>query len=202
MGRPRRLYVEGIYHVASHASDDRELFLDDADRRAFLEHLTLTFAPLGLSIVSYALMSNHYHAVVLTPDDRIARGLQTLHGGYSARYNRRHKRRAHLFRAHCVARRITGNDDLVTVSRYVARNPVAAGLVLDPLDWPWSSAAAHAGLERPAIPLDENPLRSAYDDSPNWRERYRRLFEAPLPVSASAGTPGQSSTWQGRASGR
>jgi putative transposase len=178
MGRPRRLYAEGLYHVASHASDNRDLFLDDADRRAFLDHLTLTFRPLGLNVVSYTLMSNHYHSVVRTPDDRIARGLQTLHGGYSARYNRRHKRHAHLFRAHCVARRITGNDDLVTVSRYVARNPVEAGLVLDPLDWPWSSAAAHAGLVRPAIPLDEGPLRAAYDDSADWRLRYRRQLDA------------------------
>jgi REP element-mobilizing transposase RayT len=200
MGRPRRLYAEGIYHVTAHASDDRQLFSDDADRLAFLEHLTLAFVPLGLSIVSYVLMSTHYHSVVATPDDRIARGLQTLHGGYSARFNRRHRRHAHLFRAHCFARRITDNDDLVTVTRYLALNPVAAGIVIRPLDWPWSSSRAHAGLERPAIPLAEAPLRSAYDDSPDWRERYRRVIEDPL-VSASAGTRDRRSRSMGRASG-
>ena len=31
--------------------------------------------------------------------------------------------------------------------RYLARDPVKAGLVDDSLDWPWSSARTHAGLE-------------------------------------------------------
>ena len=170
------MYAEGIYHVAAHASDDRDLFHDDTDRHDFLAQLAAVLIPFGLGIVSYVLMGNHYHSLVTTPDARIAQALQRLHTGYSRWINRRHGRRAHLFRAHCVARRIEDDNDLLGVSRYLAWNPVEAGLVIDPLDWPWSSARAHAGIERPPIALTEGPLRAAHADASDWRERYRRLI--------------------------
>ena len=58
MGRARRMYANGIYHVAGHGSDDRSLFLDDLDRHFFLGHLSETAALLGVRVVSFMLMSN------------------------------------------------------------------------------------------------------------------------------------------------
>ena len=180
MPRPPRDFDAGIYHIGSHGSDTRNLFLTDDDRRNFLERLTFAVWPLGLELLDYVLMGNHYHALVRTPDARLSKALQLLHTGYSRRHNRVHGRSAHLFRAHCLARLLTTTEDLLTVYRYVARNPVEAGFVLDPLDWPWSSARAHAGLERPRVPLDESLLRSALDDDPQWRRQYRRLIRPPF----------------------
>jgi REP element-mobilizing transposase RayT len=172
MGRLPRQYAEGIYHVAAHGSDDRVLFHDDNDRRAFLAHLETTFALLELEVVSFVLMTNHHHLIVATPDARLELGLQQLHGGYSRIHNRRHGRTAHLFRAHSFARRIEDDDDLKWTDRYIARNPLEAGIVTDPLDHYWSSAPAHAGMSRPLIRLHEAPLRAAYDNVPDWRRRY------------------------------
>jgi hypothetical protein len=64
------------------------------------------------------------------------------------------------------------NDDLIATDRYLARNPVEAGIVLSPFDWPWSSAATHAGLSSAHITLDEAPLRGAYENAPRWRVHY------------------------------
>jgi hypothetical protein len=77
-----------------------------------------------------------------------------------------------------VARRITDGDDLLNVLRYVALNPVAAGLVEDPFAWAWSAARVHAGLAPARIPLDESSIRAAFDDDPEWRLRYRRWIES------------------------
>jgi REP element-mobilizing transposase RayT len=184
MPRPPRSYTSGIYHLASHGSDDRCLFDDDDDRTAFLDRLGLTFSCLGIELISYVLMSNHYHALAYTPDGRLARGLQRVHGGYSYERNRLRSRRAHLFRAHCIARRIIGNDDLVTVSRYLAFNPVAAGLVLDPTDWPWGSARAHAGVGKAPIHLVERHLEAVFGPDPTWRKRYRRFLDDALAPTA------------------
>ena len=177
MARPLRNFVSGIYHVTAHGSDTRHLFLTPADRSDFLERLTLSFSPLEIRLLDYVLMGNHYHALVHTPDARLSSGLQLLHTGYSRHHNRRHGRSAHLFRAHCVTRAVTTNEQLLAAYRYIARNPVRANLVLDPLDWRWGSARAYAGLETPAIPLDERPLRAAFDDDPSWRHRYCRLIQ-------------------------
>jgi len=77
-----------------------------------------------------------------------------------------------------LARMIESDEDLVGTARYLARNPVEAGLVRDALAWPWSSARTHAGLERPRIPLVEEPLEAAFG-GPAWRENYLMHIRRP-----------------------
>jgi REP-associated tyrosine transposase len=179
VGRPRRNLYEGIYHLAARGSDKRHLFLRDEDREEFLERLTTIWAHFELALLSYVLMGSHYHALVRIPDARLSQALQHLHTEYPRWHNRRHGRSAHLFRAHALTRKVTSDRQLVAACRYLALNPVAAGLVNDPLDWPWSSARAHAGLEPPRIPLAERDLRAAFGDTDEWRERYRALIDEP-----------------------
>jgi REP element-mobilizing transposase RayT len=179
MGRPLRNFVAGIYHVTAHGSDTRSLFVTGADRLEFLDRLAFSLAPLEIRLLDYVLMGNHYHALVHTPDARLSSALQLLHAGYSRTHNRRHGRKAHLFRAHCATRRVTSDWQLLATYRYIARNPVRASLVLDPLDWLWGSARAHAGIDPPAIPLDERPLREAFGNVPDWRAAYGRLVRRP-----------------------
>jgi putative transposase len=179
MPRPLRQFEAGIYHVASHGSDTRPLFLIDADRSDFVERLGYTFWQRGVELLSYVLMENHYHALVSIPDGRLSEALQRLHTEYSRHHNRRHRRRAHLFRAHCLARRIDDDGQLLVAYRYLALNPLSAGLVVDPLDWLWSSAAVHAGTRAATIPLEHLPLRAALDESPRWRDLYLELIRQP-----------------------
>ena len=186
--RPLRHFQEGLYHVSAKGSDNRYLFLGDRSRAGFLDRLAAACRRFELRLASYVLMGSHYHMVVRIADARLSGALQQLHTAHSRDLNRTHGRAAHLFQAHCLARRIEDGDDLLTVLRYVALNPVAAALVDDPFAWAWSSARVHAGLAPAAIPLDESSIRVAFDDDPEWRLRYRRWLEAtPLePVSDTA----------------
>ena len=134
-------------------------------------------------------MGSHYHTLVRIPDARLSAALQRLHTEYSRWHNRRHGRSAHLFRAHAMTREIGDDAQLVAACRYLALNPVDAGLVADPLDWPWSSARAHAGLEQPRIPLAESDLRAAFGDGDDWRNRYRAQLD-----NQDAATAGPCST--------
>jgi putative transposase len=178
MARRPRAFGAGVYHLAAHASADRRLFLDDTDRRAFLDLLSITWAKLGLELISYVLMTNHYHALTWIPDKRLSKALQILHSRYSRDHNRRHGDTAHLFRAHCFTRRLRTDDDLLASEHYLAHNPVRAGLVVHPLDWTWGSARAHAGLERAAVILSEEKLRGAFGDPADWHHRYASFAEA------------------------
>jgi hypothetical protein len=65
---------------------------------------------------------------------------------------------------------------LLTVCRYVALNPVEAGLAVHPFDWPWSSCSATAGLGRSSLPLDTMPLKAALGDASDWQMRYRAFI--------------------------
>jgi len=180
MGRRPRAFGDGIYHLGSHGSDIRHLFLEDPDRVTFLQRLALIVQRFELALTAYTLMGNHYHLILATPDARISQAIQQLHGWYSRRHNKTHARTAHLFRAHFFARELRDDADLLTTSRYLAHNPVAAGLSETPFAWPWSSAAATAALSRPMIPLDTSPIQAALSDSPDWQTRYRTFIDQPL----------------------
>lgn len=194
MPRKTRDYREGIHHLAPHASDSRVLFLDDGDRIAFLTLLDLTCTKVGVDIVSYVLMTNHYHLLAWTPDERMKLVLQHLHTEYSRGFNRRWGRSAHLFRAHAFGRPIEDDADLLTTERYFALNPVAAGIVMHPLDWRWGSARAHAGLAPSFVRLAERHLAGAFDNRPQWRKEYVAFIQPTRaavdehPVSDTAGT--------------
>lgn len=161
-----------------HGSDTRHLFLSPDDRTIFLDRLVLVFERVCLRLVAYALLGNHYHLVLATPGGRVSGALQQLHTFYSRTHNRRHGRSAHLFRAHFFARELTSDADLLVSCRYVAHNPVEAGLCQDPFSWPWSSAAASVGLIESAVPLDPGPLRAALGDTNDWQSRYREFLKA------------------------
>jgi REP element-mobilizing transposase RayT len=179
MPRTPRCFVAGIYHLCSHGSDLRQLFLSDDDRRTFLGRLALMLDRFELRLVAYTLMGTHYHLVLGTPDGRLSSALQQLHSWYSYRHNRARGRSAHLFRAHPFARELGSDVDLLGVCRYLAYNPVDAGLAEHPLAWPWSSSAASAGLCPSPLPLDPAPLRAALGGGADWRRRYREFIEAP-----------------------
>ena len=172
MARRPRLLQPGIYHLAARGSDRRHLFPRDDDREDFLDRLEFTCERFELKLLSYVLLGSHYHALVRIADGRLSRALQCLHTEYSRHHNRRHGRRAHLFRAHPYTGEIGSDEQLVTACRYLARNPVAAGLVANPLDWRWSSARAHAGLEHPRIRLQEDDLCSAFGGQASWRRQF------------------------------
>ena len=177
MARPARNFVPGIYHLGSHGSDDRHLFLSDGEREVFLAGLGEVLERFELGLVSYTLMGNHYHLLLRIPDARVSKALQQLHTWYSRLHNKLNGRSAHLFRAHFFARELESEEDLLWTARYVAWNPVAAGLAPHPLAWRWSSAAATAGVAVPALPLELEPLRAAVGAASNWRTRYRAFIE-------------------------
>jgi REP-associated tyrosine transposase len=179
MGRPPREFVEGIYHLASHGSDERHLFLSDSDRKLFLGRLRLILQRFELRLVSYTLMGSHYHLIAVIPDARVSTALQQLHTWYSYLHNRLHGRSAHLFRAHFFARELESDDDLLATCRYLAWNPVEAGLAPNPFAWRWSSAPATAGLARAPLPLELEPLRAALGGESNWQLRYRAFIGPP-----------------------
>ena len=69
--------------------DRREpIFLDDADRRRFIETLGEVCAKTGWQVHAYVLMPNHFHLVVETPQPNLVAGMKWLLGVYAKRVPR------------------------------------------------------------------------------------------------------------------
>jgi putative transposase len=149
MGRdPRAFDAREIYHLTAHAVDDRLLFMDDIDYQDFVIRLGRIVAAERWLVYAVCLMGTHHHLVLRPTAGSVSDGMELLHGGFARAYNRRHGRRGVLFESRFNATRIKDHAHFFEVIRYVARNPVAAGLVERPQDWPWSTYGQIVGTHR------------------------------------------------------
>ena len=191
MSRPLRIEFPGaLYHVTSRGDRREAIYRDDGDRRLHLAVIGQAMERFDGRLWAYCLMGNHYHLVLQTNQPNLSRLMRHLNGVYTQAFNRRHGVVGHLFQGRFKAILVDGDAYLLTLCRYVERNPVAAGLVSHAAQWPWSSHRAHVGTA-PAVPwLNTGGLHALLLGRPvvgeaDQREAARRHAEA---VGASDST--------------
>lgn len=121
------------------------IFLNDADYREFIHLLGEAMQDADIYCWNYCLMPNHYHATLQPTRPNLSEALRRLHGTYGLWWNRRHGRVGHVFQGRFKAQIVDQDAYALALSRYVVMNPVRAGLVRQPEDWPWSSYRSTAG---------------------------------------------------------
>ena len=98
MARPLRIEFAGaLYHITSRGDGREDIYLDDADRHAFLAVLGDACERFNWACHAYCLMSNHYHLLIETREANLALGMRHLNGVYTQRFNRRRHRVGHVF---------------------------------------------------------------------------------------------------------
>jgi putative transposase len=146
MSRPPRAEEPGAtYHVTIHSVDRGVIVKDDRDRAKLVETMAHVVRRQTWICLAYCVMDTHYHLLVTTAEANLASGMRLLNSGFAQTFNRRHRRRGHLFRERYESGRINGDAHLLSAVRYIARNPVDAGMVDDPCAYPWSSYPGVAG---------------------------------------------------------
>ena len=139
--RLRELIAGGVYHVVARGNGGARIFLDDLDHAEYLKLLLEAAGRCGWNVPAYCLMPNHVHLLVETPEPNLPTGMQWLHGRYGRYFNDRHDRCGHLFQGRYKAVRQKSDEQLWHVMRYIALNPVKAGLCNRPRDYRWSSSS-------------------------------------------------------------
>jgi REP-associated tyrosine transposase len=142
----QRDVAAGLFHVTCHSVWDGLLYRDDIDRTNYVDELARTTAKVDWKCVSVCLMTTHVHLILDVADGTLPVGMEQLNFRFATRFNARHRRRGRVFGAPYGAHRIFDDPHLLTVYRYVARNPEEAGVVDRPEDWIWSSYRAAIGL--------------------------------------------------------
>ena len=148
MARKPRLHVPGGFtHVMLRGNGGADIFFAEADRRRFLDLIAEGVERFGHRLHGYCLMTNHVHLVVQAGEAPLSRAMQNLAFRYTRQVNARKKRIGHLFQGRYKALLVDAESYLLELVRYVHLNPVRAGLVADPADWPWSGQRAYLGRE-------------------------------------------------------
>jgi REP element-mobilizing transposase RayT len=139
--KPRQECEGGVFHVYARGNARSAIFVDDADRLAYLRLLGRAVKHWRWVLHAFCLMPNHVHLLLETPQANLGRGMQQLHGMYARDFNDRHGRPGHLFQGRYGAVLIRDDHQLEVVKAYIRLNPVTAGLCDAPDDWPWSGGA-------------------------------------------------------------
>jgi len=144
MARLARIAVPGIpYHVTQRGNRRQPVFFQEADYRTYLQLLHAQSLRWGLQVWAYCLMTNHVHLLVVPDQEQsLARGVGETHQRYTRYINFREGWRGYLWQGRFGSVALDERH-LVAAVRYVERNPIAAGLVTQAADYPWSSARAH-----------------------------------------------------------
>jgi putative transposase len=142
---PRSELDPGLYHLTARANRRDKLFLGERDRVMFFDLVAQVARPETFFVRSYCLMGTHYHLLVETQTAEFSDAMRDLNGVYAKRFNKEHGFRGHVFEKRFDAEAIRDEVHLLEVVRYVALNPVRAGLVSMPARWRWGSFAAVMG---------------------------------------------------------
>jgi putative transposase len=153
MARLRRIVLPGIpHHITQRGNRRQQVFFEDADYAFYLDLFVQAAEAAGTEIWAYCLMPNHVHMIVVPHDaDGLRATFAEAHRQYTGYINARAKWTGHLWQGRYGS---VAMDDAHTANavRYIALNPVTAGLVTRAEHWPWSSAAAHlAGKDSHAV---------------------------------------------------
>ncbi|MBI2891827.1 MAG: transposase [Nitrospirae bacterium] len=159
MPRTSRACVGDIcYHVINRGNGRREIFHNCDDYQAFVELLREAGARVGMRLLAYCLMPNHFH-LLLWPhgDDDLSRYMHWLLTTHVCRYNKHYGTSGRIWQGRFKAFPIQQDGHLLVAARYIERNPVRAGLVRRASEWEWSSSGVRLGV-RNHIELDGGPV--------------------------------------------
>jgi len=146
MSRQPRFVLPGQpQHVIQRGNNRDVIFISDDDYQFYLDKLEAACFRFDCELHAYVLMTNHVH-LLMTPQatDGISKVMQSIGRYYVQYFNYRYKRTGTLWEGRYKATLLDSDAYLFTCSRYIELNPVRAGMVDDPKDYPWSSYACNA----------------------------------------------------------
>lgn len=160
MPRRARLSVPGIaWHIIQRGNNRSSCFYADDDYRRYLYLLQEQARDHGCRVHAYVLMTNHVHLLV-TPARADSVSLMMKHLGqrYVQYINRTYRRTGTLWEGRFRSCLAQDEGYALACYRYIELNPVRAGMVEHPAEYPWSSYRANAQGERNVVIMPHEPV--------------------------------------------
>ena len=182
MPRKPRFYVPGIpAHVMQRGHNREPIFFAESDYREYLKFLKRVAERYECKIHSYVLMTNHVH-ILLTPstDKSISLFFQSLGRLYVTYINKTYQRSGTLWEGRHKGNIIETQNYFLTCMQYIELNPVRAGMVNHPADYPWSSYLANGEGQSNIILTSHKEYLSLAKGQAERQKNYRRLLESKM----------------------
>ncbi len=170
---------ESYYHVYARGSNKHHVFADESDYLYFLSlfarymvkenpdtRTTAHYQKLyeSIEVLVYCLMQNHFHLLLYQIEKSGMKKL--MHGvmtSYSRYFNHKYGRTGPLFESRYKASRISSDEYLLHISRYIHRNPD------EWIDYPHSSIRAYLYNDMPEW-LNKNHIADLYGSAVKYHD--------------------------------
>lgn len=182
MARLPRIVVPGQpLHIMHRGNNRQDIFESEEDMSRIRDDIAVSLDKAACSLHAYVLMTNHLH-FLLTPHDEKALGIfmQSVANRYVRYFNADRKRTGTIWEGRFKSSLVDSDRYLLTLYRYIERNPVRASMVRSEEDYRWSSYHHNAlGIEDKLI--SEHTLYLDLGKSVTQRQQnYQGLFEKPI----------------------
>jgi putative transposase len=171
MARLPRLTIPGYpHHIIQRGNNRQAIFAASGDYEALLAMFEEYSEKSGVAIHAYVLMSNHFH-LLATPQtaEGIPAMMQSVGRRYVRYFNQQQGRTGTLWEGRYKSTLIQAERYLLACMVYVDLNPVRAGMVRDPADYPWSSHNHYVGRRTDRL-VTPHPLYWELGNTPFARE--------------------------------
>ncbi len=175
---PRIDLGDYVYHVINRSNGRAKIFHTDTDYEDFEYLLNEIKEDFEMRILAYVIMPNHWHLLLYPKKDGdLSKALQWLGTSHARRH---HTRKGtigggHLYQGRYKSFLVQNDSHLLTVLKYIERNPVRAQLSEKAAVWRWGSAFRRikGGAKQKAL-LGNSPV-----DLPS---NYRSWIDEPEPA--------------------
>ncbi len=169
--KPREYHSGCIYHITHRGHNHQYILADDLDKATFLEKLKVILREHSGQLLYYVLMNNHYHFLLEMQTAPIDRIMHRLHTSYGRFYAHKYQTTGAVFENRYHAQEIDTSKYLQSVIKYIALNPIRAGLTEKVNEYRWS---AHLEIgQRQSTYINKSRLFERLSPTP---ERGRSLY--------------------------
>ncbi|MCI1722342.1 MAG: transposase [Lachnospiraceae bacterium] len=133
----------GIFHVMQRGANRQDLFFDDEDRHQYLRLLQYALEEGTFTLHAFCLMSDHVHLLISESEGScISSFMHGIDTRYARYYNTKYERIGPVFNDRFLSKPVEDTAYYLCVLRYIAYNPVKAGLCREAFRYPWGSLYA------------------------------------------------------------
>ena len=187
---PRLTFDKTLFHIINRGNAKQEVFHEPADFDEFLLLLARYKDKFGFKMYHFCLMPTHPHFLWEIPRAEIlSKAMQGITLSYTRFHHAKYEKVGYLWQGRFKNMIIEMEEYLMNCGAYIERNPIRAGLAVEPGQWKWSSYRFYAYGEPMRIPLigpggvkkwidliDEDPFYQGFGESVTERQNNYREF--------------------------
>lgn len=174
---PRLLLSQSYYHVITKGNNQNTVFRAEADYLYYLKLIQRFMSELPFDLYHYCLMPTHVHLSAKTGNAKnFSNFMKKINLAYFYHYKNLYGWHGHFWQDRFKSQPVGKDEYFIQCGKYIELNPVRAGLVKDPRDYPYSSYRYY-GLGEPNSLLTKDIFYSELGKNPKIRqEKYQDLI--------------------------